>query len=350
MKNAIKVITIAIITAIGFSFATAQYSESFENNFYPTGWNGNGFAKSNNKKKSGNYSAMSSQNNKDGNENYMVIEDVIFSSSASFTVSYISHNGNKNTRISVYVKNSSINGGDSVLVTSLTPGSSSWKTTDVQFPQAYQNTVNNRIYLVINKIGNGNDKVYIDDVNSNFPMPVEMESFTSSVNGNNVKLNWKTVSETNNKGFEVQRNSNNGWITLGFVNANTSRVYSYSDNNVQTGTYQYRLKQIDFNGNFEYHTLNTTVNIGAPSKYSLSQNYPNPFNPSTKISYQIAKDELVTLKIYDNTGREVTTLVNGIQTAGYHTVEFKSNLSSGTYFFKIAAGSFTDTKKMTVIK
>jgi len=349
MKNAIKIITIAIITAISFSFATAQYSESFENTFYPTGWNGNGFEKTSNKKKSGNFSALSAQNNKNGNENYISIENVTFTSSASISISYIGHSGNKDTKISVFIKSSN-KSNDSTLITVLSPNKSSWTTTNIVFPAAYENTANNMIYFVVNKVGNGNDKVYIDDVNANFPMPVEMESFTSSVNGNNVKLNWKTVSETNNKGFEVQRYSNNSWSTLGFVNANTNKVYSFSDNNIQTGTYQYRLKQIDFNGNFEYHTLNATVNIGAPSKYSLSQNYPNPFNPSTKISYQISKDEMVTLKIYDNTGREVATLVSEMQTAGYHTMEFKSSLSSGTYFYKLTAGSFTDTKKMTVIK
>lgn len=348
MKNTIKILTIAIITAISFNFVTAQYSEGFENSFYPTGWKGKGFTKSSAKKKTGNYSAMSAQTNQDNN--YMVIESVNFSSSASLNVSYIGHNGNKSTKVSVYIKNASINNGDSIKVTTLSPNSKTWTTTEVVFPEAYQNSANSSIYLIVDKVGNGNDKVYIDDVNSNFPMPVEMESFTSSVNGNNVKLNWKTVSETNNKGFEVQRNSNNNWVTLGFVSANSSRVYNYIDNNIKTGTYQYRLKQIDFNGNFEYHTLNTTINIGTPSKYSLSQNYPNPFNPSTKISYQISKDEFVTMKIYDNTGREVMTLVSEMQTAGYHTVDFKSNLSSGTYFYKIVAGSFTDTKKMTVIK
>jgi hypothetical protein len=350
LKNTITILAITIITAISFNFATAQYSESFENTFYPTGWSGKGWTKSNSKHKTGSYSAMSDQNDKNGSDNYLSILNVDLSTAASFSISYRGNNGNKNTKVSVFVINSSVNGGDSVLVTTLSPNSNSWTTTDIIFPEAYQNTVNNKIYFVINKITNGNDKVFIDDVNANFPMPVKMESFASSVNGNNVKLNWKTAEETNNKGFEIQRNSNNGWVTLGFVSANTSRVYNYSDNNIQTGTYQYRLKQVDFNGNFEYHTLSTTISIGAPSKYSLSQNYPNPFNPSTKISYQISKDEMVTLKIYDNTGREVASLVSEIQTAGYHTVEFKSNLSSGTYFYKIVTGSFTDTKKMTVIK
>jgi len=349
MKNAIKTITIAIITAISFSFATAQYSEGFENNFHPTGWSGRGWTKSNNKQKSGYYSAQSGQNNKNGSENYLSIDKVNFGTDASFTISYIGHNGNKDTKISVFIKNES-KSNDSILVRVLTPSSKNWTTTDIQFPESYKNTFDNTIYFVINKVGNGNDKVYMDDINTPFPMPVEMESFTSSISGNNVKLNWKTSSEINNKGFEIQRNSNNSWTTMAFVNAASNGIYSYTDNNVQSGTYQYRLKQVDFNGNFEYFTLKNSINIGAPSKYSLSQNYPNPFNPSTKISYQISKDEFVTMKIYDNTGREVETLVNGMQTAGYHTVEFKSNLSSGTYFYKITAGSFTDTKKMTVIK
>ena len=181
-------------------------------------------------------------------------------------------------------------------------------------------------------------------------MPVEMKSFTFNVNANNVNLKWNTASEINNKGFEVQRNSGNGWTVLGFVSANTSHSYSYTDNNLKTGTYQYRLKQTDFNGNFEYFTLNSDVKVGSPVKFSLSQNYPNPFNPSTKIGFQIPSDEFVTLKIYDNAGREVLSLVNETKAAGYHTVEMKNNLTSGIYYYVLVAGSYTDTKKMTVIK
>ena len=86
-------------------------------------------------------------------------------------------------------------------------------------------------------------------------------------------------------------------------------------------------------------------------KFELVQNYPNPFNPTTKINYQLAKDENVSLKVYDVLGNEVATLVNSRQSAGTHSVNFNASaLSSGVYFYKIVAGNFVDVKKMILLK
>ncbi len=200
------------------------------------------------------------------------------------------------------------------------------------------------------KKGVGNDRIYIDDVGSNGPLPVKMEKFTYSVTGNNVKLSWKTIEEINNKGFEVERNSGNGWNKIGFVSADPGKSYSYEDKNLQPGTYQYRLKQIDYNGNYEYHNLKGEVTVLSPKKYSMSQNYPNPFNPVTYINFEVPQAEYVTILIYDISGREVATVFKGYKEAGVHTVEFRSNLASGIYYYKIVAGSFTATKIMTVVK
>jgi hypothetical protein len=88
-----------------------------------------------------------------------------------------------------------------------------------------------------------------------------------------------------------------------------------------------------------------------PVKYDLKQNYPNPFNPTTKINYDLPKDGFVMLKIYDVLGREVRTLVNEVKQAGYHSVDFDaSTLSSGVYFYKLESGSFSDIKRMMLIK
>lgn len=85
--------------------------------------------------------------------------------------------------------------------------------------------------------------------------------------------------------------------------------------------------------------------------YKLAQNYPNPFNPTTKIEYNIVKTGFVSLKVYDILGREVATLVNGVQTQGVKEIEFNgSNLTSGVYFYTIKAGDFTDTKTMVLVK
>ena len=191
-------------------------------------------------------------------------------------------------------------------------------------------------------------------------LPVEMASFTSSVSGRNVTLNWSTVTENNNSGFEIERTtSENNWHKIGFIeghgNSTVTNTYSFSDNNLGTGRYEYRLKQIDFNGNFEYFNLNNDVNIGIPVKFDLSQNYPNPFNPSTKINYDIPTDGTVNIKIFDMSGKELFTIVNRNQTAGYYSVTFDgSSLSTGAYIYRISveggANNYIMTKKMMLVK
>ncbi|MBS1517670.1 MAG: T9SS type A sorting domain-containing protein [Bacteroidetes bacterium] len=195
--------------------------------------------------------------------------------------------------------------------------------------------------------------------NYNGTLPVELTSFVSAIERNNVNLKWSTSSEINNKGFEIERKpvaDNSVWSSIAFVNGNGTvnevRNYSYSDKNLSAGKYSYRLKQIDFNGNFEYFNLQNEVEIGVPQRFELSQNYPNPFNPSTKINFSLPADSKVTLNIYDISGKLVNTLINNeFKSANYYTLEFNgSNLSSGTYFYSLITGSNSDTKKMILIK
>ena len=188
-------------------------------------------------------------------------------------------------------------------------------------------------------------------------LPVEMSLFTSTVNGRNVILNWTTVSETNNSGFDVERkiSGTESWTKVGNVvgngNSTVTNNYSYADVNLSAGQYSYRLKQIDYNGNFEYFNLNSEVNIGIPTKYSLSQNYPNPFNPTTKINFSIPENGMVTLKLFNLAGKEVMTLVNEEKPTGHYSVELNgSNLSTGVYYYRLSSGNFTHVKKMTLIK
>ena len=191
-------------------------------------------------------------------------------------------------------------------------------------------------------------------------LPVELASFTSSISGRDVTLNWTTSSESNNSGFEIQRASGIGQFTrIAFVGGNgtssSANSYSFTDRSVNSGTYSYRLKQTDFNGNFEYFNLSNEVVIGIPGKFDLSQNYPNPFNPSTKINFDVPVDSRVNIKLLDISGREVALLANEVKAAGYYTLEFNaSELPSGVYFYRIVADgngkSFTATKKMTLIK
>jgi len=198
----------------------------------------------------------------------------------------------------------------------------------------------------------------LTDVNN--PIPVEIVTFTAKQHGSNVTLNWNTATEVRNHGFEIERVkseqlSANGWSKLGFVNGNgNSNIphdYTFTDNTVkESGKYIYRLKQIDTDGSFEYSNQ-IEVNVEIPQVYSLLQNYPNPFNPVTTIQYTIAAPENVLLKIYDITGKEVLTLVNEKQEAGKYEVKLDaSKLSSGTYIYRLSAGSFVQTKKMILLK
>ena len=194
-------------------------------------------------------------------------------------------------------------------------------------------------------------------------VPVELTSFTANADGNTVSLIWTTSTETNNSGFSLERKqvfssqstvNNEEWneicFILGHGTTTEKQSYSFEDNNLTSGKYLYRLKQIDFDGTFEYSN-EVEVIINAPEKFELSQNYPNPFNPSTKIRYQVASTNPVNLKIYDVLGNEVATLVNEVQPNGNYEVEFNaSGLASGTYFYKLQSGEFIQTKKMVLIK
>ena len=188
------------------------------------------------------------------------------------------------------------------------------------------------------------------------PLPVELSSFSASVNNQNVTLKWSTASEINNSGFEIERSAHNSeWATIGSVQGygtiTSPKDYLYTDRELNTGDYKYRLKQIDYNGNYEYFDLQNEVVIGTPKQYNLSQNYPNPFNPVTKITYSIPSDGVVTLTVFDIAGKEITTLVNKYQTAGYYSVDFNASaLSSGVYFYRFQTRDYKETKKMTLIK
>ncbi len=197
------------------------------------------------------------------------------------------------------------------------------------------------------------------------PLPVELSSFSISVNNQSVELQWKTATEVNNYGFDIQRevssqkSDGSSWEKIGFVkgagNSNSSKQYSFVDDNHLSGKNEYRLKQIDNDGKFEY-SKTIEVTLSTPLQFSLEQNYPNPFNPSTTIKYDIPKEEHVTLKVYDIIGNEVETLINKEQQAGSFQVEFTSQtinhkqLTTGVYLYKLQAGSFIQLKKMLLIK
>jgi hypothetical protein len=201
---------------------------------------------------------------------------------------------------------------------------------------------------------------------NNGPLPVELVSFNALIVKDKVELNWATATEVNNYGFEVERSEVSDqrsvisgqlseWEKIGFVNghgnSNSPKEYSFTDPSVTSGSYAYRLKQLDNDGTFNYSS-NVEVTIGQiPNDYSLNQNYPNPFNPETIISYQLPVSGNTSLKVFDMLGSEVATLVNEVQEAGTYDVSFNGkDLTSGIYFFRLQSGDFIKINKMTLMK
>jgi hypothetical protein len=197
---------------------------------------------------------------------------------------------------------------------------------------------------------------------SNIPLPVELTSLTASVNQLNAELKWSTATEVNNYGFEVERraisdqqSAVSSWAKVGFVNGNgTSNVqhsYSFSDNITESGSYAYRLKQIDNSGTFKY-SQETQVTIEVPKVFTVSQNYPNPFNPTTNIDFTVAADGKAVLKVYNTLGQEVAELYNGEAQAGriIQTHFDASRLASGIYFSRLEADGKSLVKRMMFIK
>lgn len=187
------------------------------------------------------------------------------------------------------------------------------------------------------------------------PLPVELISFSASVDKGSVILRWSTASEINNRGFEVQRNISGDFVTIGFVDGKGTvtekQNYTFTDVNPGLGVIQYRLKQVDFDGTYSYSGI-VEVDISAPLNFELAQNYPNPFNPTTTIRFSVANIVNVSLVVYNTLGEEVMTLVNNQLTEpGVYNVVFDaSNLASGTYIYRLTAGDFVMTKKMVLTK
>jgi hypothetical protein len=184
--------------------------------------------------------------------------------------------------------------------------------------------------------------------------PVELVSFSGFQSDNGVILNWTTATEINNLGFEVERQSSGEFITIGFVKGNGSTTentyYVFTDENCGEGTFYYRLKQVDFNGTFEYSPV-IEVEVKPVGTFFLGQNYPNPFNPATVISYGIKESGNVKITILNALGERVSILVDEQKEPGIYLIEFNaSKLPSGIYFCQLHSGSCLQTKKMLLIK
>jgi hypothetical protein len=187
------------------------------------------------------------------------------------------------------------------------------------------------------------------------PIPVELVSFSAYKTENSIILNWTTATETNNKGFEVLRSVNDGnWQIIDFISGNGSTThvhnYSFTDNNISSGFYKYKLKQIDYDGTYKISDV-IEVDFNTNLSFELSQNYPNPFNPITTINYSIPNDDMVSIKVFDIMGKEISCLINEFQKSGKYSIKFDAtNLTSGVYFYQLTSGKFSAIKKLMLVK
>lgn len=200
-------------------------------------------------------------------------------------------------------------------------------------------------------------------------LPVELTDFVATTIKNEVILDWATGGEVNNDRFEIQRIEITNmkdfnpddltFVTIGVLNgngtSNSAHEYKFIDRNLKSGKYLYRLKQVDYNGNYIFHLYNDIIIIGIPNKFIVNQNYPNPFNPTTRINYELPEDGNVQISLFDINGKEVGMLFNDFLNAGYQSLEFNgAAYSTGVYYYRINFKSnntvLTKTKKMMLIK
>lgn len=214
------------------------------------------------------------------------------------------------------------------------------------------------LYLVVDvePAGGGPEVEAVINIDVSDIIPVELVAFEGSADGNSAVLSWETASETNNAGFEVQMaQDGDNYATLGFVaghgTTTEAQSYSYRVDNLSVGLYTFRLKQIDYDGAFEY-SGEVEVDIGVPGQFQLSEVYPNPFNPTTQFTLALAESQDVRLAVYDVLGRRVALLHDG-PLAGDSVHEFTldaAGLASGAYVLRAESQAFTATRSITLLK
>ena len=269
---------------------------------------------------------------------------------------YDTRNTQNNNIIEAYIARST-DGGASFTneLVSTEPSSTNIPNSDVRFGD----------YINIDFVGGNIVPVWTDERAGGFDMdiytgqippivPVELISFNHRIVNGKVTLIWVTATELNNMGFEIQRSlDNNIFVTIGFVggkgNSTTNQYYSFTDESIP-GKIYYRLKQVDFNGSYNYSQI-IEVDGVTVSTIQLQQNYPNPFNPNTTIKYQLGNDGFVNLKVFNSLGEQVAEPVNQFQKGGSHQLIFEAkDLPSGIYVYQLSSGNYTESKKMILLR
>ena len=187
-------------------------------------------------------------------------------------------------------------------------------------------------------------------------IPVELAAFTATVDARAVQLNWRTASETNNAGFEVQHAVEEAeWTTAGFVvghgTTEEAQAYSHVVRDLPPGTYRFRLKQVDHDGTFAF-SPEVEIVLGVSGAFGLQQEGPNPFASSTALALTVAQPQTVTAEVMDVLGRRVALLHQGVLSANEPltlTVE-GGELPSGTYLVRVTGERFQATRTVVLAR
>jgi photosystem II stability/assembly factor-like uncharacterized protein len=178
-------------------------------------------------------------------------------------------------------------------------------------------------------------------------VPVELINFEGWLNENETLLHWTTVTEINNKGFYIQRKmlGEIEWSEINFIggkgNSTELNSYFYKDILREAGAYFYRLKQVDFNGAYEY-SKEIEINFISPSRFKIMPNFPNPFNPTTNIRIILPEESIITIKLFNTLGELVKYILSKELQAGIFDIEINlSELPSGVYLYNVIAKTKT---------
>ncbi len=189
-------------------------------------------------------------------------------------------------------------------------------------------------------------------------IPVELTSFDALIQPDgSARLNWSTASETNNAGFDVEHRLGDAeWSSAGFVEGHGTTTetnnYSFVTNILERGgVHSFRLRQVDYDGQFEY-SQTVEVAVDVPGSYVLESAYPNPFNPSTTVRFSVAQSQDVTITLFDALGRKVADLYEGFAEANrFESVRVDgSNLPSGAYTVRLEGENVLGTTRIVLIK
>ena len=189
------------------------------------------------------------------------------------------------------------------------------------------------------------------------PLPIELSSFESKITNNGVELSWSSASELNNDGFEIQKSTDGvDWTNIGFVKGagttNIAQSYAFLDDAPVEGINYYRLKQLDFDGNFEYsHVVTANMNLKYLSGFKFIGIAPNPTKIEGRTYFTIDADEQnlpLTIQIFATNGQLLKEQENSLA-YGKNTVEMDlSSLSSGTYFVRVKAYNNYESRKIII--